>query len=135
MSGTSVGGPGGGGPGGGAAAVPGRPAPAPPTRARGPLGVVPTGALAAVTLVVAFAVAQGTGVRALGGVVLVLGVAWCAWRSWAAGAVRVAAVVLLGAACFVASHVLAGTLGAWPSVLLAAAVLGAGAWLLVDRRR
>jgi len=95
---------------------------------------VPTAALAAVTLVVAFAVAQGTGVRALGGVVLVLGVAWCAWRSWAAGAVRVVAVVALGAACFVASHVLAGALGAWPSVLLAAAVLGAGAWLLVDRR-
>ncbi|MET0433965.1 MAG: hypothetical protein ABW025_07345 [Cellulomonas sp.] len=86
------------------------------------------------TLVAAFAVAQGTGVRALGGVVLVLGVAWCGWRSWAAGAARVVAVVLLGAVCFVASHVLAGALGAWPSVLLAAAVLGAGAWLLVDRR-
>jgi len=86
--------------------------------------------------VAAFAVAQGTGARALGGVVLVLGVAWCAWRSWAAaGAARVVAVVLLGAACFVASHVLAGALGAWPSVALAAVVLGAGAWLLVDRRR
>jgi len=97
---------------------------------------VPTAVLAAVTLVAAFAVAQGTGVRALGGVVLVLGVAWCAWRSWAtAGAARVVAVVLLGAACFVASHVLAGALGAWPSVALAAVVLGAGAWLLVDRRR
>jgi hypothetical protein len=97
---------------------------------------VPTAVLAAVTLVAAFAVAQGTGVRALGGVVLVLGVAWCAWRSWAAaGAARVAAVVVLGAACFVGSHVLAGALGAWPSVVLAAALLGAGAWLLVDRRR
>ncbi|MCG7287810.1 hypothetical protein MHY85_17745 [Cellulomonas sp. ACRRI] len=113
----------------GAAAAPSRPA-----RARGPLGAVPTAVLAAVTLVAAFAVAQGTGVRALGGVVLVLGVAWCAWRSWGAGAARVVAVVLLGAACFVASHVLAGATGAWPSVLLAAAVLGAGAWLLVDRR-
>ena len=134
MTGRSVGGPGGARPGGGATAAPSRPAPTLPLRARGPLGAVPTAALAAVTLVVAFAVAQGTGVRALGGVVLVLGVAWCAWRSWAAGAVRVVAVVALGAACFVASHVLAGALGAWPSVLLAAAVLGAGAWLLVDRR-
>lgn len=126
MTGPADGGPSGGV---GAAAAPSRPA-----GARGPLAAVPTGVLAAVTLVAAFAVAQGTGVRALGGVALVLGVAWCAWRSWAAGAARVLAVVLLGAACFVASHVLAGALGAWPSVLLAAAVLGAGAWLLVDRR-
>lgn len=125
-------GPGAGGPTGGVGAAP---APSRPAGARGPLAAVPTAVLAAVTLVAAFAVAQGTGVRALGGVVLVLGVAWCAWRSWtAAGAARVVAVVLLGAACFVASHVLAGALGAWPSVALAAAVLGAGARLLVDRR-
>ncbi|HEY0215910.1 MAG TPA: hypothetical protein VGC57_05910 [Cellulomonas sp.] len=104
--------------------------------ARGPLGVVPTAALAGATLVLAFAVAQGTGVRALGGVVLVGGVVWCAWRALpAAGAARVAAVVLLGAVCFVASHLLAGALGAWPSVLLAAVVLAVGTALLVDRPR
>jgi hypothetical protein len=104
--------------------------------ARGPWGAIPTGALAAATLVVAFAAAQGTGVRALGGAVLGAGVVWCAWRSLpAAGAVRVAAVVVLGAVCFVASHLLAPHLGAWPSVALVAAVLGGGAWLLVDRRR
>lgn len=131
MTGPVAEGPGGTGAGAGAAAAPSRPA-----RVRGPLPGVPTALVAAVTLVLAFAVAQGTGVRSLGGVVLVLGVAWCAWRSWAAaGAARVVAVVLLGAACFVASHVLAGALGAWPSVVLAAAVLGAGGWLLVDRRR
>ncbi|GIG35038.1 hypothetical protein [Cellulomonas pakistanensis] len=117
-------------PGAGPATTPSR-----PVRPRGPLAVVPTAVLAAATLVAAFAVAQGTGVRALGGVVLVLGVAWCAWRSWSvAGAARVVAVVALGAACFVGSHVLAETLGAWATVVLAAAVLGAGAWLLVDRR-
>lgn len=122
---------GGGGPvAAGTAAAPSRPRPV-----RGPLAAVPTAVLAAVTLVAAFAVAQGTGVRALGGVVLVLGVAWCGWRSWSAGAGRVVAVVVLGAACFVASHVLAGAMGAWPSVALAAVVLGAGAWLLVGRRR
>jgi hypothetical protein len=42
--------------------------------------------------------------------------------------------VALGAVCFVASHVVAGSLGAWPSVVLAAAVLAAGTALLVDRR-
>lgn len=105
------------------------------TRARGPWGDVPTGVLAAATLVVAFAAAQGTGVRALGGAVLVLGVVWCAWRALPAGGVlRVGAVVVLGAACFVASHLLAPHLGAWPSVALVSAALGAGAWLLVDRR-
>gem|GEM_PF-688124 len=118
------------GPGGAVAtAAPSRPAPA-----RGPLAAVPTGLLAAVTLVVAFAVAQVTGVRALGGAVLVLGVVWCAWRSWSAGAGRVVAVVVLGAVCFAGSHVLAPALGPWPAVLLVAAALGAGAWCLVDRR-
>lgn len=101
---------------------------------RGPLGRVPTAVLVAVTLVLGFAVAQGTGVRALGGLVLVLGVAWCGWRSLpAAGWLRVAAVVVLGAVCFVGAHVLASGIGAWPSVLLAAAVLAGGTSLLVDR--
>ncbi len=105
------------------------------TGARGPLPAVPTAVLAALTLVVAFAVAQGTDVRALGGVVLVAGVVWCGWRALpASGVLRVGAVVALGAVCFVASHLLAGALGAWPSVLLVAAVLAAGTWVLVDRR-
>jgi hypothetical protein len=119
--------------------------PAPPdavtttARRRGPLPVVPTAVLAAATLVVGFAVAQGTGVRALGGLVLLAGVAWCAWRALpTAGVLRVLAVVVLGAACFVGAHVLAasvGFLGAWPAVLLAAAVLAAGTAALLDRRR
>jgi hypothetical protein len=106
------------------------------TGARGLLRQVPTAVLAAVTLVVGFAVAQGTGVRALGGVVLVLGVAWCAWRALpAAGVARVLAVVVLGAVCFVGAHVLAASLGAWLSVVLVAAVLALGTALLVDRPR
>jgi hypothetical protein len=106
------------------------------TGPRGPLRQVPTAALAALTLVVGFAVAQGSGVRALGGAVLVLGVAWCAWRALpAAGVARVLAVVALGALCFVGAHVLAGSLGAWLSVVLVAAVLALGTGLLVDRPR
>lgn len=112
-----------------------RPSRRPALRPRGPWGGLPTAVLAAVTLVGAFALAQGTGVRALGGLVLVVGVVWCAWRSLpAAGVGRVAAVVALGAVCFVAAHVLAPHLGAWPSVALVAVVLGAGTWGLVDRR-
>ena len=61
---------------------------------------VPTAVLAALTLVVGFAVAELTDVRALGGVVLVAGVVWCAVRARSAGWWRVAAVVLVGAVCF-----------------------------------
>jgi len=96
---------------------------------------IPTALIAALTLVVGFAVAQATGVRALGGAVLLAGVAWCAVRAWRpAGPARTVAVVVVGALCFVASHLLAPVLGAWPSVVLVAAVLGVATWVLVDRR-
>ena len=78
---------------------------------------VPTAVVAALTLVVGFAVADLTGVRALGGVVLVAGVVWCAVRARSAGWWRVAAVVLVGAVCFALSHPLGGVIGAWPAVL------------------
>ena len=95
---------------------------------------VPTALLAALTLVVGFFVAQVTDVRALGGLVLLAGVAWCVWRSRGAGVARLVAVVVVGAVCFVGAHVLAPHLGAWPAVLLVAAVLGVVTWALVDRR-
>ena len=97
---------------------------------------VPTAALAALTLVVGFAVAQATGVRALGGGVLAAGVGWCVLREvrrtawW-----RLSVVVLAGAGCFVLSHVLAEVLGAWLSVALAAVVLAGVTYQLVDRLR
>jgi hypothetical protein len=93
-----------------------------------------TAALAAGSLVAGFAVAQLSGVRALGGLVLVAAVAVCAlqWRR-AAGSSAAAALVGLYAAAFVVSHLIAPVLGAWPSVLLVAAVVG-GASLLATRR-
>lgn len=100
----------------------------------GVLAAVPTAVLAALTLVAGFAVAQAGGVRALGGLVLAAGVAWCAVRSWSAGAARVVAVVLVGAVCFVGAHLLARAVDPWLSVLLAAAVVGAATWFLVDAR-
>ncbi|MFC8193349.1 hypothetical protein ACFUMH_16970 [Cellulomonas sp. NPDC057328] len=97
---------------------------------------LPVWPVAAATLVLGFALAQGTGVRALGGAVLLAGGAWCAWRAgrrvgWAAAV----AVVVVAVVAFVLSHVVADLLGAWPSVLLAAAVLGATTWAVVDRPR
>ena len=95
---------------------------------------VPTAVLAGLTLVVGFAVAQATGVRTLGGAVLLAGVAWCAVRARHAGWGRVLLVVLAGAVCFVASHLLAPHLGAWPAVVLVAVLLGVVTYALVDRR-
>ncbi len=85
------------------------------------------------SLLLGFAVAQLTGIRPLGGIVLVAGCAWCALR-WlrSAGRARTAALVVLYVGGFVVSHLIADTLGAWPSVLLVAAVVGVAAYALAD---
>ena len=87
------------------------------------------------SLLLGFAVAQATGIRPLGGIVLAAACAWCALR-WlrAAGAARTAALVLIYAGSFALSHVVADTLSAWPSVLLAAAITGLAAYVLADSR-
>jgi hypothetical protein len=95
---------------------------------------LPTAVVAAVTLVLGFVVAQGTGVRWLGAVVLGAGLLWCVVRSVRpAGVLRVVATGVVALVAFAASHLLADALGAWPSVLLAALVTGVCAWVLVDR--
>ena len=94
---------------------------------------MPTAPVAAGSLVAGFAVADLTGVRALGGVVLLAAVAWCAlrWRA-AAGLAAAVGLVALYALSFAASHVLGNAIGAWPAVLLVAGVVGAGAWAVAD---
>jgi hypothetical protein len=94
---------------------------------------IPTAVVAALTLVVGFAVADLSGVRALGGVVLVAGVVWCVVRARSAGWPRVAAVAVVGALCFALSHPLGRVIGAWPAVVVAAVVLGVATFVLVDR--
>jgi hypothetical protein len=96
---------------------------------------LPTWPVAAGSLILGFGVAEITGVRPLGGLVLLAGAGWCAlrWRR-EAGSGRAAALVAVYALMFAGSHALAGALGAWPSVLLAAAVMGAAAWSLADAR-
>ncbi len=93
-----------------------------------------TAALAAGSLVAGFAVAQLSGARAFGGLVLVLAAAVCAtrWRR-AAGWPTAAGLVVLYLAAFAGSHLLAGVVGAWPSVFTVATVVGVTS-LLVTRR-
>ena len=89
-----------------------------------------TALLAGGSLVAGFAVAQVTGVRALGGLVLLVAVAVCAvqWRSHA-GVVPAVALTAAYAGLFVGAHLLAGVLGAWPSVVLVAVVMAAASLL------
>lgn len=96
---------------------------------------LPTWPVAAGSLLLGFGVAQATGVRPLGGLVLVAAAAWCMlrWRR-AAGAARAAVLLAVYLAAFVLSHVVADTLGSWPAVLLAAGVSGLAAWALADGR-
>jgi len=95
--------------------------------------VPPTWPVAAGSLALGFAVAEATGIRPVGGIVLVLGAGWCAlrWRE-RAGAGRAAALLGLYAAAFAASHVLGGVVGAWPAVALVSGAVGLGAWLGAD---
>lgn len=92
-------------------------------------------ATAALTLVVGFAVASVTGDRALGGVVLVLGGALCAWwMARVAGLARTAVTLVAVIGLFVLSHPLGLVIGAWPSVLLVAAAAGGIAYALAGSR-
>ena len=97
--------------------------------------VVPSSLVAALTLVLGYAVAAGTGVRPLGGVVLLAGLAFC-WVLWSARAGTTTAVTLVVAfgVAFAGSHLLALVISAWPSVLVVAGLMAGLAWLLADRR-
>ena len=91
--------------------------------------------VAAASLVLGFAVAQATGVRELGGVVLVAAALLCvrAWRQLAG--LRTAAVLVASyLAAFVGSHVLARAIGAWPAVVTVSVAVGVLSLLLVPTR-
>jgi hypothetical protein len=95
---------------------------------RAPIWPVVAGALVA-----GFAVAQLSGVRPLGGAVLLAGAVWAARLGRErAGWPRTAAVLLVSVVAFAASHALADAIGAWPAVAVAAAVAGGAAWALLD---
>jgi hypothetical protein len=96
---------------------------------------LPTAPVAAASLIAGYAAASASGSRPLGGAVLLLGGAWCARACLARRGAR-EAIELTGAgvAAFALSHVLARAIGAWPSVLVCASILGALAWARVDAR-
>ena len=95
---------------------------------------LPTWPVAAGSLVLGFGVAQATGIRPLGGIVLIAGAGWCAlrWRERAGTGVA-AALVALYVAAFVASHLVADVLGTWGAVAFVAALVGLAAWAQADR--
>lgn len=100
-----------------------------------PRPAVPTAVVAAGSLVAGFAVAQATDVRALGGVVLVAGAAWCG-RHWVrrSGPLTATALLVGYTGAFVGSHLLARQIGAWPSVLTVSVAVAAASWVASDRR-
>ena len=95
---------------------------------------MPTWPIAGASLVLGFAVADVTGVRPLGGLVLAAAAAWLfvRWRAQA-GTGRALALVAFYAAAFVVSHLVADALGTWGAVLSVAAAVAAASWLLADR--
>ncbi len=95
---------------------------------------LPTWPVAAGALILGFAVADLTGVRPLGGVVLFVGALWCGLRWKQARGLGVAlGLVAVFLAAFALSHVLGDEIGAWPAVFVVSGVVAASAWALVDR--
>jgi hypothetical protein len=95
---------------------------------------MPTWPVAAGSLVLGFGVAQATGVRPIGGLVLVAGAGWCVLRWRAQAGNRVAAgLAALYLAAFAASHLIADALGTWGSVAATSGVVGLATWALADR--
>lgn len=96
----------------------------------------PTWPIAAGSLLLGFGVAEATGVRALGGLVLFAGALWCGlqWRR-AHGLPRALALVAVFLAGFVVAHPLGDAIGSWPAVVLVAAIVGGVAWAAGDASR
>jgi hypothetical protein len=94
---------------------------------------VPTAPIAAAGLIAGFGVADATGSRPLGGVVLAAcGLACIAvWLRRDPPRVTVALTVT-GLAAFALSHVLGHVIGAWPSVGVVSAVTAGLCWRLSD---
>jgi hypothetical protein len=94
---------------------------------------MPTAPVAAGTLILGYAVAVASGSRPLGGVVLLIGGLWCI-RAWSSrrGTREASILAAIGFTAFVASHLLALIVGAWPAVLLVAAAMAAAAWTRAD---
>lgn len=96
---------------------------------------IPTGPVAAGSLIGGYVVARTTHRRPLGAIPLMAGGAWCTlqWRE-RAGAPAAAGLLGLYLAGFAASHPLARRIGAWPAALSVAAASAVASWMVADRR-
>jgi hypothetical protein len=94
---------------------------------------VPTAPIAATGLIAGYGVALASGSRPVGGLVLAGCGLVCIWI-WIGRGDRRTTVQLTAAGllAFALSHVLALAIGAWPSVLLAAAITAALCWRRSD---
>ncbi len=97
---------------------------------------LPTAPIAATALIAGYGVAAVSGSRPLGGVVLALFGLLCV-AIWARRDGRRITIWLsvVGLGAFALSHVIALATGAWPAVLLVAAVTSAVCWRISDSRR
>jgi len=93
-----------------------------------------TSPIVAAGLVSGYAVAAATGVRPLGGVVLLAagGLAAMAWKTRDGWPTAIGLGVVYAAA-FAASHPLAPLIGTWPSVLGVSAIAALAAYFVSDR--
>lgn len=95
-----------------------------------------TAAIAGGSLLLGFSAAQVSGLRWVGGAVVVAGAVWCVLREhrrtpwW-----RLALVLVAGAVCFVAAHVLTDPLGPWLAVAFVSLVLAGTTAALVRPAR
>ncbi|HEX8102249.1 MAG TPA: hypothetical protein VF533_06545 [Solirubrobacteraceae bacterium] len=89
--------------------------------------------VAAAALPVGFVIAQASGVRPLGGAVMVALLGACAWRRRGAGPLALGTVGAVAVGAFVASHLLHDALTVPGAVALAGAAVGAAAYALLDR--
>jgi hypothetical protein len=87
-----------------------------------------------VSFVAGFGVADLTGQRWLGGLVLLAGGIWCAKLALPLlGAARTALLLMVALVLFVVSHPLGHAIGAWPAVLVSAAAVAGAAQLMPAR--
>lgn len=93
----------------------------------------------ALTLFFGFVLAISTGQFWLGGVLLVIGGAYCAWRSWTlSGWLRTVLILAIFVVAMIASHPLGKALegplgdplGGWLAAALAGVVAGGLCWLI-----
>ena len=85
------------------------------------------------SFVAGFAVAEATGVRQLGGVVLAAGIGWCVlhWRR----TIGIGMTLVLLANCvvfLVLAHLIADVLGTWPAVFIVAADAALSVLVMAD---